>query len=69
MRSIDDLTMYVCGFLDETEEHRLRDHTDCCKVCTDLIARLRAERCFLGRALAREIPATRARDGSAAKRR
>jgi anti-sigma factor RsiW len=51
MRSLDDLTMYVYGLLDESAETEIRDHAKACPDCAAQIGRIAAEHRLLEKAL------------------
>lgn len=56
MRSLDDLTSYAYGFLDEPAEKEMAAHLAGCKECAELVRRMAAERRLFAGALAREAP-------------
>ncbi|HLY11415.1 MAG TPA: hypothetical protein VKW04_19080 [Planctomycetota bacterium] len=51
MRSLDDLTMYVYGLLDESAELEIRDHATRCEGCRAQVDRIAAEHRLLENAL------------------
>jgi anti-sigma factor RsiW len=56
MRSLDDLTMYLYGFLDPSADEAMKDHLEECRACAELLKRLASEHRFFKRALARGYP-------------
>jgi hypothetical protein len=56
VRSVDDLTMYVYGLLEGSQERAIQEHVATCASCTEISERIGAEHRLLEVALAREIP-------------
>lgn len=56
MRSLDDLTLFAYGLLDECAERETAAHVAGCPECADLVKRLSSERRLLKGAFARETP-------------
>jgi hypothetical protein len=54
MRTLEELTMYTYGLLDEHEEAALKSHVESCAPCSEQIRRLRSERRIFVRAAAPE---------------
>ena len=57
MRSLDELTMYAYGLLEQSEEPALRHHVESCDACAAIVRRLGAERKLFERAAAPAEPA------------
>ena len=51
MRSLDDLTLYVYGLLDASEEADIETHAKACAECRSRIGQIAAERRLFEKAL------------------
>ena len=61
MISLDDLTMYAYGLLDEPAVEAMAEHLKTCKPCTQFVDLIHSEHRLFEGALAREIPDTMTR--------
>jgi anti-sigma factor RsiW len=56
VRNVDDLTMYVYGLLEGSQERAMQEHVASCASCAEISDRIGAEHRLLEVALARDIP-------------
>jgi Ca-activated chloride channel homolog len=61
VRSLDDLTMYVYGLLEESSNEAMKEHLKGCTPCARMADRMRSEHRLFETALARQIPETAVR--------
>lgn len=61
MISLDDLTMYVYGLLEDPADEAMKDHLGSCRPCREFAALISSEHRLFEGALAREIPDTATR--------
>jgi anti-sigma factor RsiW len=65
VRNVDDLTMYVYGLLEGSQERAMQEHVAGCASCAEISERIGAEHRLLEVALARDIPGSADRSKAA----